>query len=48
MDDLMLKLQEEICLGVLSFRGIAEKYQVSVYVVSLAWDELCRQEEFNN
>jgi hypothetical protein len=44
MSNLMIDLQNEILLGVLSFQGIAAKYQVPIAWVNLAWDELCRQE----
>ena len=44
MRDLIIDLQEEIQLGVLSFAEIARKYEVPVSWVAEAWDMLCEQE----
>ena len=44
MSDLMIDLQDEVRLGVLSFAEIARKYEVPVSWVQEAWDELCEQE----
>jgi hypothetical protein len=44
MRDLMIDLQDEIRLGVLSFAEIAQKYEVPTSWVQEAWDELCEQE----
>lgn len=44
MSDLMIDLQDEIRLGVLSFQEIARKYEVPVSWVQEAWEELCEQE----
>ena len=44
MRNLMIDLQDEIRLGVLSFAEIAQKYEVPTSWVQEAWDELCEQE----
>jgi len=44
MRDLIIDLQNEILLGALSFREIANKYEVPVAWVDEAWDMLCEQE----
>lgn len=44
MRDLMIDLQDEIRLGILSFAEIAQKYEVPTSWVQEAWDELCEQE----
>lgn len=44
ISDLMIDLQDEVRLGVLSFAEIAQKYEVPVSWVQEAWDELCEQE----
>ena len=46
--NLIFNIQDDILLGLLSFRKIAEKYGVSLSVVNLAWDELCEQAEKND
>lgn len=48
MDNQFSNIQDDILLGVLSFRKIAEKYGVSMSVVNLAWDEICEQAEKND
>lgn len=45
MRDLIISLQEELSLGVLSFSEIARKYEVPTSWVQEAWDLLCEQEE---
>lgn len=42
--NLIIDLQEEIQLGVLSFQEIARKYEVPTSWVNEAWDMLCEQE----
>ena len=44
MSELMIDIQEDIQLGVLSFPQIAAKYKVPASWVTEAWDELCEQE----
>jgi|LakMenEpi03Aug12_release.lakeMendotaPanAssembly.Ray.scaffolds.fasta_scaffold12354_12 hypothetical protein len=44
MSNLIIDLQNELRLGVLSFKAIAKKYNVPIAWVNLAWDELCIQE----
>ena len=44
MRGLIIDLQEEIQLGVLSFAEIAQKYEVPTSWVQEAWDLLCEQE----
>ena len=44
MRDLIIDIQEEIILGVLSFAEIAQKYEVPMSWVNQAWDILCEQE----
>jgi len=35
---------DEISFGILSFKGIADKYDVPISWVYEAWDQLCEQE----
>ena len=44
MRDLIIGIQEDIWVGVLSFREIALKHNVSIAWVNEAWDMLCEQE----
>ena len=44
MRDLIIDIQEDIQLGALSFRSIAEKHLVPFSWVEEAWDLLCQQE----
>ncbi len=44
MRDLIIDLQAEIQLGVLSFAEIAQKYEVPTSWVNEAWNLLCEQE----
>lgn len=44
LSDLMIDLQDEIALGVLSFAEIARKYEVPLSWVNDAWDQLCGME----
>jgi hypothetical protein len=44
MSDLAQALMNEISLEILSFRKIAEKFEVPVSWVHEAWDMLCAQE----
>ena len=44
MRDLIIGIQEDIQLGVLSFREIALKHNVPFAWVNEAWDMLCEQE----
>ena len=44
MGDLMIDIQEDISLGVLSFKQIAEKHNVPTSWVDAAWEALCEQE----
>ena len=48
MSDLMIDIQESIRTEVLSFRDIAQKYDVPLELVYEAWDMLCEQEELND
>ncbi|MFM8758399.1 MAG: hypothetical protein ACKODS_02485 [Methylophilaceae bacterium] len=43
MRDLVIDIQTDIELGVLSFRAIAEKHDVHISWVNEAWDMLCEQ-----
>ena len=43
MSDIVIGIQEDIELGVLSFRAIAEKHDVPMSWVNEAWDMLCEQ-----
>jgi len=47
MSELMISIQEDIELGVLSFRSIAEKHNVPISWVTAGWDLLCEQEQQN-
>jgi len=47
MSELIIDIQEDIELGVLSFRSIAKKYCVPISWVTTAWDSLCEQEQQN-
>jgi hypothetical protein len=44
MSDLTISIQEDICMGVLSFGEIAERHAVPLSWVNAAWDLLCEQE----
>lgn len=44
MRDLIIDIQNELILGVLSMSEIARKYEVPAYWVNEAWDLLCEQE----
>lgn len=45
MRDLISDIQQDIQLGVLSFREIAEKHNVPFAWVNEAWDMLCEEED---
>ena len=47
MSELIIDIQEDIELGVLSFRSIAKKHNVPISWVTNAWDLLCEQEQQN-
>ena len=42
--NLVFDIEDDIRLGVLSFKQIAEKYSVSAYVVEMVWEQMCEQE----
>lgn len=44
MRDLLVDIQDDIALGVLSFQDIAKKYDIPPSWVHEAWDLLCEQE----
>lgn len=44
MSDLLIDIQDEIQLGVLSFPQIARKYDVPLSWVTDTWEGLCEQE----
>ena len=44
MSELMIDIQEDIQLGVLSFPAIAAKHHVPLSWVNEAWEALCEQE----
>jgi hypothetical protein len=44
MSNLIVEIQEDIAIGVMSFKAIAEKHQVPLDWVNEAWDMLCEQE----
>ena len=44
MSDLLIDIQDEIELGVLSFPQIARKYDVPLSWVTDTWEGLCEQE----
>ncbi len=43
--DIIIDIQEDIQKGKLTFSQIAEKYNVSIYVVNAIWQEMIDQEE---
>lgn len=44
MTNIVFAIQDDIRLGVLSFKLIAVKYGVSIHTVNMIWDEMCEQE----
>jgi len=48
MRSLVIDIQSDIELGVLSFRGIAKKHDVPMSWVIEAWEMLCEQENQEN
>lgn len=44
MSDLAIDIEEDISLGVLDFRRIAEKYDIPVSWVNQIWEQMCEQE----
>jgi hypothetical protein len=42
--NVMIDIQNDIIMGVLGFKSIAEKHGVSMYEVNVAWNDLCEQE----
>ena len=44
MGYLLLDVQDDISMGVLSFNAIAKKYGVPLHWVEQVWDNLCEQE----
>jgi len=44
MGYLLLDVQDDISMGVLSFNAIAKKYGIPLHWVAQVWDNLCEQE----
>ena len=44
MGYLLLDVQDDISIGVLSFNAIAKKYGIPLHWVEQVWDNLCEQE----
>jgi len=44
MNELMIDIQEDLQMGVLSFPQIAAKYKVPTSWVAEVWNQLCEQE----
>ena len=44
MKDLFEDIKEELRLGVLSDVGIARRFDIPLNWVTIAWEELCREE----
>lgn len=42
--NLVFDIEDDIRLGVLSFKQIADKYSVSIDVVNMIWNDMCEQE----
>ncbi len=42
--NVMIEIQNDLIMGVLGFKAIAEKHGVSMDDVNVAWDDLCEQE----
>jgi hypothetical protein len=42
--NVMVDIQNDIIVGILSFKSIAEKHNVPFSWVNVAWDVLCEQE----
>jgi len=42
--NVMIDIQNDIIAGILGFKSIAEKHQVPMSWVNMAWDALCEQE----
>lgn len=42
--NLVFDIEDDLRLGVLSFKQIAEKYSISIDVVNAVWEQLCEQE----
>lgn len=44
LKDLIMSIEDDIRVGSLSFRQIAEKYQVEFDMVNQVWEQMCEQE----
>ena len=44
MSDVILSIQDEIRLGVLSFKEIAKLHKVTQHFVNQVWEEMCAAE----